>query len=170
MLIIKWFNVSIAEAYEIVKKCAVSFLVFLEVPSAMFVAIDEALLFICDVIPYISLVGNRFVNSYITIINSREFYQTSNFSNEKVYMVCSYLIVFCLGVTTRVGLSHSLFYVVPKLRERRKKSSDNCSIPHAASRYDIALAPIGTVSFCAGVRRKKFSGKREIAPKNQCTI
>jgi hypothetical protein len=28
---------------------------------------------------------------------------------------------------------------------------------------DSALAPIGTVSFCAGVRRKRFSGKPEIA-------
>jgi hypothetical protein len=30
---------------------------------------------------------------------------------------------------------------------------------------DSALAPIVTVSFCAGVRRKRFSGKREIASK-----
>ena len=27
------------------------------------------------------------------------------------------------------------------------------------------LAPIGTVSFCSGVQNKRFSGKREIAPK-----
>jgi len=34
---------------------------------------------------------------------------------------------------------------------------------------DSALAPIVTVSFCAGVQRKRFSEKREIASKKQIT-
>jgi hypothetical protein len=34
-----------------VKKCALSFFVFLQVPSAIFVAMEEELLFNCEVIP-----------------------------------------------------------------------------------------------------------------------
>jgi len=46
-----------------------------------------------------------------------------------------------LGVTTRVGLSHSLFLFCHPERSRgaiskTKKSSDNCSIPHAAERKE----------------------------------
>ena len=88
-------------------------------------------------------------------------------------------------MTTRVGLSHSLFFA----ERQRKKSSDNCSIPHAVLGLRKTLAPIAAeiLFFClrkspstalgmtkaikkiaanSGTRApKRANGRKQLAPK-----
>lgn len=72
--------------YAIILKCAWSLVVFREVPSAIFEAIETAARCICDINPNLSAGGNFSVILYTHPASKRACCQHSNFSNEYIFI------------------------------------------------------------------------------------